>query len=185
VLASLKPLTRHQGVNGFGAEPLSPGHFRIVMRTVVDDDYTPGRELPGKGSDRYQRLLAAVRTARSTRSYASRGNYSVRLNGKLGMVSRAEADFVGERFVGDGFHVVGDGVLVGQRFKDGDKLCRRVYRPAAEKPNNPLSESGVQANFVTEMEVVDVRYVRGEKLETRRWQPISNGHIDISDGPNP
>jgi hypothetical protein len=41
VLAALAPLRRYRGVNGFAAQPLRPGHYRIVMRSVVDDDYTP------------------------------------------------------------------------------------------------------------------------------------------------
>lgn len=186
VLAALGPLKRYKGVDGFSARPLAPGHYRIIMRTVVDDDYTPsadsGRGVPGKGSERYRKLLASVKDVRNTRSYATGGNYSVRLKGSLGVVNRAEADFIGTRFVGDGYHINEQGMMIGRRFNDGDKLCRRVYRPAQAKPGNPRSATGVQANYVTEVEVVDVKYHNGERLEKKRWQAISNGHIDISDG---
>ena len=182
VLAALRPLTRHKGVGGFGAEPVSPGHYRIVMRTVIDEDYTPGGgAVPGRGSERYDRLLAVVRMARSERSFATRGNYSLRLNETLGRVNRAEADFVGERFVGDGFHVTDDGMYVGRRFTDGDKLCRRVYRPPTAKPGNPRSATGVQANYVTERQVVDVGYRKGQRTETTRWEVVSNGHLDVGE----
>ena len=138
--------------------------------------------LPGRGSRRYQELQSIGRQMRSARSYATRGNYSVRGRGtSLASVNRTEADFLGKRFVGDGHVISDEGIHVSRTFvgQDGNTY-RRVYRPPQAKPQNWRSGTGVQANFETQMQVAgEPVYQHGQPTVTNRWQTISNGHIDI------
>lgn len=44
-LGALEPLkAQHKGVRGFVAKQTAPGHYQIIMRAVVDPDYTPGAD---------------------------------------------------------------------------------------------------------------------------------------------
>jgi uncharacterized Zn-binding protein involved in type VI secretion len=134
-----------------------------------------------RGSRRYQELMSILRQARNNRSYASRGNYSLRGPGSsLARVSRAEADWLGRQFVGENPEVRPNGVLISGPYTDrSGATYRRVYRPPQAKPNSEFSRTGVQANFETQRLVTNVTYHRGQENVTTDWKTVSNGHIDV------
>jgi filamentous hemagglutinin len=85
----------------------------------------------------------------------------------LAKVSREEADYLGRKFVGDGFSLnEKTGFLMS---KDGTRL----YRPASPKPGSPFSDTGVQANFVVR------EYVFNDLKSKWQWNHVLNGHVDI------
>ncbi|WP_354292726.1 hypothetical protein [Paramixta manurensis] len=92
-----------------------------------------------------------------------KGSDTVNPNFSVGSGSAAEADRLGQIWVGDGARLVTNqkecpGCLVSA---DG----ARIYRPPSEKKNTPadLNPTGVQANFVQQKDGVI----------------ISNGHMSI------
>lgn len=78
----------------------------------------------------------------------------------LGRATAAEADTLGQSWVGEGFKVSSDG----KAWVSSDGL--KVYRPPSPKPNSPYSTTGVQANF-------EQKLIPGGR-------PFSNGHLDIT-----
>lgn len=80
-----------------------------------------------------------------------------------GSASRAEAADLGDSWVGPGHRVASDG----QTLVSADGL--RTFRPPQAKPNSPYSQTGVQANFETRVQV------------DGKWQVESNAHLDIND----
>ncbi|PRA75774.1 hypothetical protein CQ054_22655, partial [Ochrobactrum sp. MYb29] len=80
-----------------------------------------------------------------------------------GAATRAEADELGEAWVGPRYRLASDG----QTLVSADGL--RQYRPPSSKPSSPYSQTGVQANFERRVEI------------NGRWQIESNAHLDIKD----
>jgi RHS repeat-associated protein len=107
-------------------------------------------DLPRRGTPAYSRLVKLIIRIRNIRGMGTVD----------GSVSRAEADFVGRRWVGDGYTVNSDGSLTS---KDG----LRQYRPASPKPNSPFTKTGVQANY------------ESRDGPMGRW--TNNAHLDIND----
>ncbi|GAB3626720.1 hypothetical protein GCM10027419_15690 [Pandoraea terrae] len=78
----------------------------------------------------------------------------------LGQATAAEANQLGEAWVGPGYRVSSDG----SSWVSSDGL--RIYRPPSAKPNSPYATTGVQANFESKL--------------TPGSRPISNGHLNIT-----
>ncbi len=86
-----------------------------------------------------------------------------KLNYGVGSGTKAEADRLGQIWVGDGARLTSDGT--GLMSADG----ARVYRFPASKDNSSYATTGTQANF----ETFKIDPVTGDKTK------IGNGHLDI------
>jgi filamentous hemagglutinin len=106
--------------------------------------------------------LANIAAQDSRLAAAVNGNAKGNLNFSIGTGSTAEADRLGQIWVGDGARLVGNqnacpGCLISA---DG----ARIYRPPQQK-NSPFATTGVQANFVQ---------------QTSNGTVISNGHLNVT-----
>ena len=79
----------------------------------------------------------------------------------IGSGTRAEAQAMGEAWVGPGYRTASDGNIL--LSKDG----LRQYRPPSAKPSSPHAQTGVQANFESRLK------------PEGQWQ--GNAHLNIVD----
>ena len=146
-----------------------------------------GASAPPRGSQRraeLDRLAQQARNARRARQGERTNTYSLESRGQSpAPVSRAEADYIGQRFVGDGANrMEGYHGLVGRPYQGQDgETYRNVYRGPTEKPNNPRSNTGTQANYEIQRQDSETTYHRGEPTTTTGWTTVSNGHADVTD----
>jgi len=86
-----------------------------------------------------------------------------KLNYGVGSGTKAEADQLGQIWVGDGARATSDGS--GLMSADGT----RVYRYPSSKENSQHATTGIQTNF----ETFKIDPATGDKVK------IGNGHLDI------
>lgn len=108
--------------------------------------------LPNKGTAAYTQLLAKLVRARNAK-----------INTGIGTATRAEADFLGKRWVGGGYREIRvKDQLWGYESKDGT----RMYRLPQSKQSE-YATTGVQANFMH------------RPAGTKAWK--NNAHLNITD----
>lgn len=113
--------------------------------------------------------LANIAAQDSRLAMAVNGSATEGKNFSIGTGTAAEADRLGQIWVGDGAKLVGDQVNCPGCLKSADGT--RLYRPPTEKPNTPsqYNPTGVQANF----QILSIDPLSGKSVT------ISNGHLSI------
>ncbi|WP_442953511.1 hypothetical protein [Paraburkholderia sp. SOS3] len=147
---------------GLGALALSAFEGALAANTAGTSEGTANAAtLQGLKGQLANENLANIAAQDPRLAAAVNGSGTSNINFPIGTGTAAEADTLGQTWVGDGARPI-NGVPGGLVSADGT----RVYRPPTAKPNTPVqyAPTGVQANF--------------QQLEN--GVVISNGHLNIS-----
>ena len=124
------------GIGGKSIRPETGENVWARPQEAVPESGVPRGELPNKGTARYHQLVNKLN--RIANELAAGSNQGIK-----GKVNHAEADFLGERFVGEGFSErpgpKGERILI-----SANRLRR--YRGPTPK-NTSHSKTGTQGNF--------------------------------------
>ncbi|GLR10269.1 Contact-dependent inhibition of growth factor CdiA [Mixta theicola] len=148
-------------------KPVSPGKGSTQAETKPSSGAENAATYPKLKDDLVQQNLSNIAKQDPRLAAVVQGDNG-KLNYGVGSGTKAEADRLGQIWVGDGARPTKDGT--GLMSADGS----RVYRFPKEKPNAPalVNPTGVQANF----ETFQINPITGQKIK------VGDGHLNVIAG---